>query len=98
VPDGATCKTLIDGITQHGLSLPKAMDSSFNDHARTALGNQYEKAAMCVAAASGKCADGVAVLESQCVMVPMAPAACKAAAANSWKVTMQYARPPLACH
>jgi hypothetical protein len=94
VPDGAKCQSLIDGITQHLKNIKP--DASFDGHAYSQGTNQYERAASCVVRASGKCADGIAVLQSQCVLVSVG--GCRDAAAHSWGVTMQYARPPITCH
>jgi hypothetical protein len=94
-PDGPRCKALIDGITAH-LKTIKTGDASFNDHAYARGTSVYERAAACVAASSGRCSDGVAVVQSQCVLV--SGTGCRDSAAASWKTTMQYAKPPIACH
>lgn len=89
VKDGARCRALIAGVTERMPKLDQTTKNPNWDLEQQAWqdgSNSYDPAAICVAQATKKCAEGLAVLKSQCKNVKFA--GCEDATTKNWKSTL----------
>lgn len=89
VKDAGRCKALIAGIAERTPKLdqsPKNPNFDLDGQASADAGNSYDPAAICVAEGTKKCAEGLAVLKSQCKVNKLS--GCEAATATNWASTV----------
>ncbi len=89
VKDVTRCKTLIAGVTERTPKLdqsPKNPNFDLDGQAASLAGNSYDPAAICVAQGTKKCADGLAILKSQCKNVKFS--GCEDATVKNWASTV----------
>jgi hypothetical protein len=89
VKDGRRCKALIAGISERTPKLDQSAKNpnfDLDGQASSDAGNSYDPAAICVAESTKKCAEGLAVLKSQCKNSKFS--GCEEATAKNWAGTL----------
>lgn len=90
VKDGPRCKALAAGVTERRPKLDESATTNktawdLDQRAASLAGNVYDPAAICVAESTKKCAEGLAVLKSQCKNVKIS--GCEEATTKNWAAT-----------